>query len=145
MKMIPLPYVLDFYPLQDEDHTRIHPFFANLRSGKLTTTKCRSCGELLWPPRVACPKCNSDQLDWVELPNEGELYAFTAMILGAPLGMEKDVPFVLALVQIDGTDFRILSRIGNATYEDCSIGMRVKLETYDLEDGRVWFRFVPVR
>jgi hypothetical protein len=47
------------------------------------------------------------------------------------------------MVQLDGTEFKILTRIGNVTYEECSIGMRLKLETYDLEDGRVWFRFVP--
>ncbi|MCK4367029.1 MAG: OB-fold domain-containing protein [Thermoplasmata archaeon] len=50
--------------------------------------------------------------------------------------MKKDVPFVLAMVQLDGTEFRILSRIGNTKYEDCSLGMRVRLETYELEDER---------
>ncbi|MEE9489387.1 MAG: Zn-ribbon domain-containing OB-fold protein [Thermoplasmata archaeon] len=144
MTTIVLPYMLDFYPLQDEDNTRVHQFYASLREGKLTTTKCKDCGGLFWPPRVACPGCNSDQFEWVELPDEGELYAFMAMLLGAPLGMEKDVPFVLGMVQLDGTEFKVLSRIGNTKYEDCSLGMRVKLETYDLEDGRVWFRFVPI-
>lgn len=143
MTEIVLPFMLDFYPLQDEDQTRIHQFYANLHEGKLTTTRCKDCGGLFWPPRVACPSCNSDQFQWVDLPSEGELYAYTAMFLGAPLGMEKDVPFVMAMVQLDGTEFRVLSRIGNVKYDDCSIGMRVKLETYELEDGRVWFRFVP--
>jgi hypothetical protein len=41
-----VPYLLDFYPLEQEEHTRISPFFDALREGKLTTTRCKSCQAL---------------------------------------------------------------------------------------------------
>ncbi len=126
-EMIRLPYILDFYPLEDEKFTRIHPFFTNLKAGKLTTTKCKECTTLMWQPRAVCPNCGSEDLDWVELPQTGEVYAFTAMVLGAPLGFEKDVPFVIALVHLDNTDFRILARLDGVKYEDCRIGMKGSL------------------
>jgi len=97
-----------------------------------------------WQPRVVCPDCNSDQLEYVNLPNTGELYAFTSMVLGAPLGMEKDIPFVMGLIKLDGLDLKILSRIDDVKYEDCVIGMKVKLKIIKLDDGRVWFRFEPI-
>jgi uncharacterized OB-fold protein len=145
-RMVPLPYMLDFLPQEDEAHTRIHPFFDNLRQGRFTTTRCSKCGEVLWQPRVVCPHCNSDELEWVDLPKEGTVYSHTAMVLGAPMGFEEDVPFVIAIVELDlggGRVLRLLSRIDDARYEDVSIGDRVHLKVLTYEDGRVHYRFTP--
>ncbi|MEW6070429.1 MAG: Zn-ribbon domain-containing OB-fold protein [Candidatus Thermoplasmatota archaeon] len=141
--LIPLPYMLDFYPLEDEKFTRIHQFFTNLKDGKFTTTKCKSCSAILWQPRIVCSECLSEDLEWIELPKEGELFAYTAMVLGAPLGMEKDIPFVIGIVKLNGIDLKILSRIDDVKYEECFIGMKVELKTIKLEDGRVFYRFKP--
>lgn len=143
---IEMPYLLDFYPLQSEDHTRIHPFFKNLKDGRLTTTRCKSCGELLWQPRVVCSKCLSEDLQWVDLPTEGIVYAFTAMLRGPPLGMESDVPFVMGLVELDcrWRKLRLLARIDGAAHETLKIGDRVRLKIIDLPDGRVFYRFATV-
>ncbi len=136
-----VPYLLDFYPLQGEAHTRIHPFFTHLKEGRLTTTKCKACGEVLWQPRVVCPHCNADEMEWVDLPQEGKIHAFTQVLVGAPLGMEDDVPFVVGIVELKGTDLKVLARIDGAPYEKLKIGRIVRVKVQPLEDGRVWFRF----
>ncbi|MGD8565410.1 MAG: Zn-ribbon domain-containing OB-fold protein [Candidatus Bathyarchaeota archaeon] len=136
---IELPYMLDFYPLEDEKNTRINQFFKNLKNGHLTTTKCKECSKLLWPPRIVCPNCMSDNLEWVDLGVEGELYAFTVMRAGAPLGFERDVPFCIGMVKIKG--LLLSARIDEAKYEDLAIGDKVKLKIVQLEDDRVFFRF----
>ena len=137
---IDLPQMLDFYPLQDEKDTRISQFFKNLKTGQLTTTKCKTCGSVLWPPRVVCSGCMSEELEWVNLGTEGELYAFTEMKAGAPLGFEKDVPFCIGLVKVGS--LLVSSRIDGARYEDLKIGQRVHLKVVELEDdGRVFYRF----
>lgn len=136
---IKLPYMLDFYPLEDEKSTRISKFFRNLREGHLTTTKCKECGNLLWPPRIVCSGYLSDKLEWVDLGFEGELYAFTEMKAGPPLGFAQDVPFCIGMVKIGG--LLISARIDDARYEDLKIGERVKLKIVELEDGRVFYRF----
>jgi uncharacterized OB-fold protein len=138
-------FAFDFYPVQSPEQTRIHPFFENLKQGRLTTTKCERCGALLWQPRVVCPTCNGDVMAWVDLPKSGTLYAFTAVYAGAPLGMEKDVPFVVAVVELDGAPLKVVARIDDAKYEDLRLGDPVTLRVIDLKDGRVWFRFVPTR
>ena len=136
-----LPFALDFYPLEAPEFTRIHPFFENLRKARLTTTKCTKCGAVHWQPRVVCPKCNSDSLEWIDLPKEGELFAFTEVKAGAPIGFEKDVPFVTGLVHLKGTEILLTARIDGAKYEALKIGDRVRLKVIILPDGRVWFRF----
>jgi hypothetical protein len=76
------------------------------------------------------------------LGTEGELYAFTEVRLGAPLGFVQDVPFCTGIVKIGG--LLISARIDNANYEQLQIGNKVKLKIVELEDGRVFFRFKPV-
>ncbi|MEK6852025.1 MAG: OB-fold domain-containing protein, partial [Candidatus Thermoplasmatota archaeon] len=92
-----------------------------------------------------CPKCNGDAMEWVDLPRDGTLYAFTAVLAGAPLGMEKDVPFVVAVVQLDGVPLKVVARVDDAKYEDLRLGDPVTLRVIDLKDGRTWFRFVRKR
>jgi len=140
---IKLPYMLDFYPLEDEKNTRISQFFSNLKEGHLTTTKCKKCGKVLWPPRIVCASCLSDDLAWIDLGTEGELYAFTEMRLGAPLGFIEDVPFCIGIVKIGGLS--LSARIDNAKYEDLKIGQKVQLKVVELDDGRVFYRFDAVK
>jgi len=140
---IKLPYMLDFYPLEDEENTRISQFFSNLKEGHLTTTKCKKCGNVLWPPRIVCSGCFSDELEWIDLGTEGELYAFTEMRLGAPLGFVEDLPFCIGIVRISGLS--ISARIDNAKYEDLKIGQKVQLKVVELDDGRAFYRFDAVK
>jgi len=142
-EQIKLPLMLDFYPLQDEKYTKISQFFKNLKEGRLTTTKCKNCGKLLWPPRIMCSECLSDELEWVDLGTVGEIYGFTEVRLGAPLGFVDDVPFCVGLVKIGG--LLVSARIDDAKYEDLKIGDKVGLKVVELEDGRVFYRFTPMK
>lgn len=143
MKQIDLPLILDFIPLQDEESTQIHPFWDNLKIGKLTTTKCKKCGEILWQPRIVCSNCLSDELEWIELLKTGKLYAFTEMRAGAPIGFEDDVPFPIGIIELDDVGIKILSRIEDAVFDDLAFDMEMELKVINLEDGRVIYRFKP--
>jgi len=136
---IKLPYMLDFYPLEDSKTTQISQFFQNLKQGHLTTTKCKKCAQLLWPPRIVCPKCFSNEFEWVDLGKEGELYAFTEVRIGAPLGFVQDAPFCVGIVKIGG--LLISSRIDNVKYDQLKIGDKLQLKIVELDDGRVFYRF----
>jgi len=136
---IKLPFMLDFFPLEDGKTTGISQFFQNLKEGRLTTTKCKKCAQLLWPPRIVCPSCFSNEFEWVDLGSEGELYAFTEVRIGAPLGFVQDVPFCVGIVKIGG--LFISSRIDNAKYDQLKIGDKLQLKIVEIEDGRVFYRF----
>ena len=136
---VKLPFMLDFYPLEDAKTTEISQFFQNLKQGKLTTTKCKKCNELLWPPRITCPRCLSNEFEWTDLGTQGELYAFSEVRIGAPLGFVQDAPFCVGLIKIGG--LTISSRIDNAKYDQLKIGDKLQLRIVELTDGRVFFRF----
>ena len=142
---VEFPRLLDFYELQDADHTQIHEFYENLRDGRLTTTECSDCGERHYPPRVVCPECLSDDLTYVDLPHEGEMHSFTEVRGTSAIGMNDETPFVVGVVDLG--PIRLSARIDDASYEDLEIGSPVRLKVMDIDgttdQDRVFYRFVP--
>ncbi|EQD29491.1 protein containing DUF35 [mine drainage metagenome] len=127
--------------MEGPEQTRLAPFYDALREGRFTTTRCRSDGSVHWPPRVVCPSCHREDLEWFDLPQEGTVYASSAVLVGAPMGMETDLPFVVGLIDIDGAPLRIFSRIVGPSTPVPSIGERVRFEPFRLPDGRMFYRF----
>ena len=138
------PFLLDFFPLEGADQTRLSRFYDRLREGRLSTTRCPKDGDCHWPPRTACPKCHAEELDWVDLPDTGRIYAFSAVLGGAPLGMEDEVPFAVGLVDLDGAPLRLFGRIEGRRWQELHVGDAVRVEPYDLGDGRAFYRFRTV-
>jgi len=135
-----LPLAMDFCSPQTEDFTRISRFFDELRKGRLMTTRCKACGALNWPPRVVCPECVSDELEWIELPRTGSLWAFTELCAGAPLGMDEEMPFSIGIVELERVGLRMLSRI-ETPFERLELGMPMELTVVKLPGKRVFYRF----
>ena len=137
----PRPFLLDLFPLETAQQTRLSRFYDRLREGRLSTTRCPRDGELHWPPRTACPTCHTEELEWIDLPEIGRLYAFSAVLAGAPLGMEGSVPFSVGLADLEGVPLRLFGRIEGRPWSALRIGDAVRVEPYDLGDGRVFYRF----
>jgi uncharacterized protein len=143
---IEFPRLLDFYELQTEEQTKIHEFYDGLRDGQLTTTQCRDCDEIHFPPRIVCPECTSDDLEYVDLPHEGELFVFSEVRGGLPLGLrEHDVPYVVAVVDLGPVT--LSGRVDDASYSDLEIGDPVSLKIVEIDgptnEERVFYRFEP--
>lgn len=137
----PPSLLLDFLPRESASETRLSRFFERLREGRLSTTRCPKDGGLSWPPRTVCPHCHTSDLEWVDLPETGRIYAFSAVLGGAPLGMESEVPFAVGLVDLDGAPLRLFGRIVGRPWEELRIGHGVRLEPYGVPDGRWFYRF----
>ena len=82
------------------------PFFKGLTEGKLLATKCTNpeCTQnSTWlPPRADCPDCYA-RTEWVEVPAEGKVYAYT-MLDYAGIGIEMKTPYWQIDVEIEGVD-----------------------------------------
>ena len=113
-------------------------FFARLAEGSFQTTHCRRCGETHYPPRVVCPACLGEDLEWVDMPQEGTLVAFT---------QQKDAircrkPDVLGMVELDGIG-NVFTRI-DASFEELRIGQKVAFAIWTSPDGVVLHQFRPL-
>ena len=113
---------IDPFPLESADQNKLHEFYEYLAAGRLVTTACKGCRRLAWPPRGFCSECGSDQYDWVDLPHEGTLHAFSIQETGIPAGFEK--PLIFAVVKL--ADLRIFARLVETEPGALVMGRRVR-------------------
>ena len=112
---------LDPFPLESAEQNKLYEFYEYLAVGRLVTTACRGCRRWDWPPRGFCPECGSDQYEWVDLPHEGTIHAFTIQETGIPAGFDK--PLIFAMVKLAG--LRIFSRLVETEPAAVALGKRV--------------------
>ncbi len=85
--------------------------------------KCRKCGFISYPPKAACPRCGSREIEFIKLPRKGKIITFT--VLRVPLrGFEDRVPLVIALVDLGGA--RVLTEIIDIKPDEVEVGMEVE-------------------
>lgn len=77
------------------------PFWEAARTGRLVLQRCRDCGRHVFYPRIACPHCQADALEWVEASGCGTIYSFTVVHANAPSAFAPDVPYVVAVVRLE--------------------------------------------
>jgi len=148
---------LDIWPIEAKEFNRIYWFYDNLREGRFTTTKCRDCGHVAYPPRVICPECYSDKLEQFDLPKKGKVITVVEKWGGVPLCFKA--PLIVAWIDLgEGSPVRhLVSRIINAppgqTKEDDEVQLAVfDVPAHPIEVGqekriveRVFFAFEPVK
>lgn len=88
-------------------------FLISLRDEKkLLANRCEKCGTVYIPPRKNCGKCFKDITEWLELPDEGSVQAFTVVRFNYKLHPVKG-DFAYALIRIDGADVDFLHIVKN--------------------------------
>lgn len=99
-----------------------------LKQNKLLGLKCQDCGTITVPPKMACRKCTSLNMEIVELTGRGKIKTFTTVNV-APEGREGEVPYLIVLIELDEGPWLMGNLIdtdpGSANME--LIGKRVKM------------------
>ena len=72
---------------------------------KLMGVRCKSCGNVMLPPRGICKKCHGDDLEWIPLSGNGKLVSFTVIGVGPrPMvdeGWARDNPYCSGIVEME--------------------------------------------
>ena len=53
------------------------PFWQGTAQGKLMLQRCNSCTQYIFYPRLICPHCSSEDIEWREVSGRGKLYSYT--------------------------------------------------------------------
>jgi uncharacterized OB-fold protein len=98
-------------------------------SPKLVANECTNCGARYFDRRSACASCSGTSFRKVDIPTTGTVRTFTIVSFAAE---GVDVPFVAAVVDCGGTSVR--GNIINTPPdpEHITLGMKVKLATYEV-------------
>ena len=100
-----------------------------LKENRLMGLKCKQCGVITVPPKIACGSCASTEMDVVELSGRGEICTFTTVFV-APEGRESEVPYIIVMVELDESPWVMGNLIGIEPDKASMalIGKRVKME-----------------
>lgn len=114
-------------PVDTVDQTAASPAMAAygeaLTAGQFRIQRCNDCRRHVFYPRVVCPHCASDDLDWVEPSGLGTVYSTTVVRRPA----DKGGPYNVALIDLD-EGVRLMSRVDGLAPEAVRIGLRVRVQ-----------------
>jgi len=101
---------------------------------RLQGKACKSCGAKYFPARPVC-NCGSTDFKEYKLSERGEVVTWT-VISSAPIGFEKYVPYVVALIELeDGC--KLLSQVVDIEPNEVKSGLKVEAVFRKIkEDGK---------
>ncbi len=101
-----------------------------LKQNKLLGLKCRACGAITIPPKMACRQCGSPDMEVIEVKSSGKIKTFTTIFVGAE-GRESEVPYILVIVELEEGPWIMgnLEGIDPKTVSMELIGKKVKMGT----------------
>lgn len=108
------------------------PFWEGTRRHRLMLQRCDE-GHVFFYPRSHCPRCLSNRLEWAEASGRGTLYSYTVARRPTSPDFEEDVPFVIAVVELDEGP-RMTSRLVEVDLDRVEIGMRLEVVFDDVTE-----------
>ena len=80
----------------------VEKFWNGLKDGVIYARKCKECGEIEFPPHLACNSCGYHETEWTTLTGKGVLKSFVFTgVLNARLELEdRGLKYVCGEVQL---------------------------------------------
>lgn len=105
-------------------------FLTEIRDNRrLWGIRCPGCGKVYVPIRSVCGPCYTEMTELVPLGDEGTLVTFSVVSFGfvdPSTGLQKQVPYGYAVIQLDGADSYLIHYIDETDPEKMKPGDRVK-------------------
>lgn len=108
------------------------PFFDAAREGRLRLQRCPRDGFFFYP-RSRCPRCLRDDWSWGDVSGRALLHAFTVDRTGHDPALARDVPFAIAVVELEEGP-RMTARIVDCALDDLRVGMPLEAAFEAIED-----------
>jgi uncharacterized protein len=110
-------------------------FFDAARQGRFLIPVCTACSRAHWYPRVICPFCASDKVEWREASGKGTIYTFSVM-------RRVKEPYIIAHVTLaEGPT--MLTNIVACDADNVQIGQAVTVVFQDTDNGAPVPMFKP--
>ena len=118
------------------------PFWQAARERRLAIMRCGDCGRHFFYPRELCPHCHSSAVAWVTASGRGTIYTFTIARRPAGPAFKPDVPYVVALVELEEGP-RVMTNIVTSDVDGVRIGQSVTATFEDATDEVTLIKFAP--
>ena len=107
-------------------------FWEATKKESMLLPHCADCGKTHWHPRLFCPFCFSNKLEWKESAGNATLYAATTL-------SKASEPYIVAYVELAEGPL-MLTNIMDCSLDDLQIGTPLTLTFSPMSSGH----FLPV-
>lgn len=120
-------------------------YWQQAAEGELLLQSCRDCGNFQHYPRNLCVRCWSHDLVWQQAKGTGSIWTFTVVAIPGHPAWGPQVPYVLALVELDEGP-RLMTNIVGYPSESVYCGQPVHLVPGREEsDKQTLLQFTPIQ
>ena len=109
-------------------------FWDKTRKHELWIQKCVDCDTAFFYPRMICPDCLEDKIEWFKTSGKGFLYTYM-INHSPPPGFEDEAPYAIAIVQLDEGPRMMTNIVGiENTPENLVLDMPLEVVFEDIVD-----------
>lgn len=131
---------MDRYIIHPEIDHDSAPYWKSLSEHAAKMQKCGSCGQFRFPPAPTCYYCGNAGGKWETISGTGKIYSWIVVHHPVDKRLAKDVPFVVALVELHEGP-RIVGRIIGCSNSEIKAGLPVRAVYDDLDDELTLLNF----
>lgn len=119
------------------------PYWDGCKQHELRIQFCTECSNYFFYPRLFCPTCLSDAVEWRTVSGKGTLLTYVLSARPAP-GFENELPYAIAIVQLDEGP-HLMTNIVNTeiTPQNLPAGMPVEVVFDDVNERISIPKFQP--
>lgn len=99
-------------------------YWDGCNEGELRVQQCTDCGNIQFYPRVICANCMGNNIEWISSTGMGKIVSFSIVRRAVSKAYEGDVPYVVALIELDEGPV-MMTNIIQCEIEEVEIGLAV--------------------
>jgi uncharacterized OB-fold protein len=119
------------------------PYWEGTKAHELRIQYCTECKKHFFYPRIFCPTCMSDAVEWRKVSGKGTLLTYVLSARPAP-GFEDELPYAIAIVKLDEGPHLMSNIVGiELTPANLPAGMAVEVVFEDIDEKITLPKFQP--
>ena len=118
------------------------PYWAAALQGELRMQQCGDCLHIRFPPSILCPRCLSENTEWVKLSGRGTVFSWIIVHQSQHPAFNVDVPYNVTIVQLDEGP-RLHTTVIDIPNDQIRIGMPVEVVFDRVNDEVTLPKFRP--
>ena len=118
------------------------PFWDHALEHRLSVQACTHCRHLQFPPSPVCPKCLSDEQEWLVVSGQATLLSWVKFHRAYWDGFMQHIPYDACLVQLKEGPIMV-SNFSGPTPANVHVGMPLKVTFEHVTPEVALSRFTP--
>ena len=120
------------------------PFWRAAREGRFLIMHCRACDRPYFYPRRYCPRCWSDETEWLEASGLGTVYTYSIIYQNPAPPFRDWVPYAIVIVDLEEGVRAMGNWDRSLAFDRLAVGAAVEVVFEPLTDEIALPRFRPV-